>query len=236
MARLMTASPRWPSPSLAPSGTVRASLASGIKRTDRRWKLGHEGTIRQTGALRDLSFADLSIPASVMTANLAGRCPAPISTGPLWEALMAALAIPGLYSPWVRGGQRLVDAVSLTPVPLGSVVEAGADITIAVNLLGRETLPDWPDDYSGLAIPNLARGEARDTVVEVLELAQLDASARQTGLADVPVTPLFGPGTWRHMHLGSLFFAAGQKAAEDQLSLLGMLARPIERMATRPNG
>src|SRR6476646_984053 len=31
MARLMTASPRWPSPSLAPSGTVRASLASGIK-------------------------------------------------------------------------------------------------------------------------------------------------------------------------------------------------------------
>src|SRR6478672_7430973 len=35
MARLMTASPRWPSPSLAPSGTVRASLASGIKRTDK---------------------------------------------------------------------------------------------------------------------------------------------------------------------------------------------------------
>ncbi len=161
-----------------------------------------------------------------MTANLAGRCPAPISTGPLWEALMAALAIPGLYSPWVRGEQRLVDAVSLTPVPLDPVIEAGADITIAVNLLGRETLPDWPYDYGGLAIPNLARGQARDTVVEVIELAQLDASARQTGRADVPVTPLFGPGTWRHMHLGSLFFAAGQKAAEDQLSLLGILARP----------
>jgi predicted acylesterase/phospholipase RssA len=109
-------------------------LASGIKRTDRRWKLGHEGTIRQTGALRDLSFADLSIPATVMTANLAGRCPAPISTGPLWEALMAALAIPGLYSPWVRGGQRLVDAVTLTPVPLGSVVEAGADIIPATDI------------------------------------------------------------------------------------------------------
>ncbi len=177
----------------------------------------------------DRCFADLSIPATVMTANLAGRCPAPISTGPLWEALMAALAIPGLYSPWVRGEQRLVDAVSLTPVPLGSVVEAGADITIAVNLLGRETLPDWPYAYGGLAVPNLACGQTRDTVVEVLELAQLDASARQTGRADVPVTPLFGPGTWRHMHLGSLFFAAGQKAAEDQLSLLGMLARPCAR-------
>lgn len=179
---------------------------------------------RETTA--DRAVTDLSIPATVMTANLADRCPAPISTGPLWEALMAALAIPGLYPPWVRGEQRLVDAVSLTPVPLGSVVEAGADITIAVNLLGRETLPDWPYDCGSLAIPNLARGQARDTVVEVLELAQLDASARQTARADVPITPLFGPGTWRHMHLGSLFFAAGQKAAEAQLSLLGMLARP----------
>src|SRR5260370_9874127 len=101
-----------------------------------------------------------------MTANLAGRCPAPISTGPLWEALMAALAIPGLYSPWVRGGQRLVDAVSLTPVPLGSVVEAGADITIAVNLLGRETLPDWPDNYGGPALPHPSPAPTRRTRVE----------------------------------------------------------------------
>jgi NTE family protein len=179
---------------------------------------------RETTA--DRSFAELSIPATVMTANLAERCPAPISTGPLWEALMAALSIPGLYPPYVRGEQRLVDAVSLTPVPLGSVVEAGADITIAVNLLGRETLPEWAYDCGSLAIPNLSRGQARDTVVEVLELAQLDASARQTARADVPMTPLFGPGTWRHMQLGSLFFAAGQKAAEAQLSLLGKLARP----------
>jgi hypothetical protein len=68
--------------------------------------------------------------------------------------------------------------------------------------------------------------QARDTVVEVLELAQLDATARLTARADVPITPLFGPGTWRHMHLGSLFFTAGQKAAEAQLSLLAMPARP----------
>src|SRR5260370_14407725 len=127
----------------------------------------------------DRSFADLSIPATVMTANLAGRCPAPISTGPLWEALMAALAIPGLYSPWGRGGQRLVDAVSLTPVPLGSVVEAVADITIAVHLLGRETLPVWPGHDGGLALPNLSVGRARATGDEKRNLAQPHARPRQ---------------------------------------------------------
>jgi predicted acylesterase/phospholipase RssA len=179
---------------------------------------------RETTA--DRTFGDLAIPATVMTADLAGKCPAPIRTGPLWEALMAALTVPGLYTPWARGEQRLVDAVSLTPVPLDSVIETGADVTIAVNLLG-ETLAAWPFDCGNLVIPSLARGQARDTVIEVLELAQLDASARQTARADVPITPIFGPGTWRHAHLGSLFFAAGQKAAEAQLPLLRTLARPI---------
>lgn len=172
----------------------------------------------------DRAFADLSIPATVMTTDLASRSAAPITTGPLWEALMAALAIPGLYSPWVRGQQRLVDAVSLTPVPVDAVIEAGADITVAVNLLSRETLPQWPHDgrqEPGAIVP----GRPRDTVVEVLELAQLGASARETARADVPVTPLFGPGTWRQMELGGLFFDAGQAAAEAQLPLLGKLAR-----------
>jgi NTE family protein len=179
----------------------------------------------------DRSFADLSIPVTVMTANLAGRCPAPITSGPLWEALMAALSVPGLYPPYVRGEQRLVDAVSLMPVPLESLIEAGADITIAVNLLGRETLTEWPYDCSGLVIPDPARSQGRDTILEVLELAQLDASARQTARADVPITPVFGPGTWRHLHLGRLFFAAGQKAAEEQLPALHALARPWASVA-----
>jgi predicted acylesterase/phospholipase RssA len=173
----------------------------------------------------DRAFADLTIPATVMTADLASRSAVPITTGPLWEALMAALAIPGLYSPWVRGQQRLVDAVSLTPVPVDAVSAAGADITVAVNLLSRETLAQWPL-LGGQATGATAPSRPRDAVVEVLELAQLDSSARETARADVPVTPLFGPGTWRQMELGSFFFDAGRDAAETQLPLLGKLARP----------
>lgn len=176
----------------------------------------------------DRLFADLPTPATVMTADLAGRCPAPLTSGALWDALMAALAIPGLYSPWVRGEQRLVDAVSLTPVPIDSAIEAGADVTIAVNVLGRECRSSWPAAWAGPAgaAATSRSGHARDTVVEVLELAQLDASARQAARADVPITPQFGPGTWRDMQLGPLFFAAGAEAAEVQLPRLATLARP----------
>ena len=185
---------------------------------------------RETTA--DRSFADLMIPATVMAADLTRRCPSPIATGPLWQALMAALAIPGLYSPWARDDQRLVDAVSLTPMPLDAVVEAGADITIAVNLLGREALPRWPDDEGTADSPVdvttefSGSGRVRETVVEVLELAQLEASTRVTAQADVPITPRFGPGTWRHVRLGPRFLAAGAEAAETQLARLATLARP----------
>jgi len=110
-------------------------------------------------------------------------------------------------------------------VPTEAVIAAGADVTVAVNLLGRETLPAWPGE--GPPDPRARpAGAARDAVVEALEVAQIDGAARQAGLADVPITPRFGPGTWRHFHLADRYLAAGAEAAEAALPRLGALARP----------
>src|SRR6202165_6215112 len=54
MARLMTASPKSPSPSQAPSGTVRASSAFGISMINQQWDPGHEGALDQVRPLCDL--------------------------------------------------------------------------------------------------------------------------------------------------------------------------------------
>jgi site-specific DNA recombinase len=56
----MTVCPRSLSLSQAQSGTAHASSASGIKRTDRRWGFGHEGSLRQIGPLRDLIYTRVS--------------------------------------------------------------------------------------------------------------------------------------------------------------------------------
>ncbi len=171
-------------------------------------------------------FADLTVPLVIMTADLVGRQPTPIMAGLVHEALVAAMAVPGLYPPVQRGPHRLVDAVALTPVPTEAVKAAGADVTIAVNLLGREALSVW----QGVDPPDPFRGRdgaaERDTVVEVLELAQLEAAAQQTGRADVPITPRFGPGTWRHFQLADFFLVAGAEAAQAALPALRALARP----------
>jgi NTE family protein len=184
---------------------------------------GAEGTTvmarlaRETTA--DAGFADLAMPLAVLTADLAAQRPVSLTEGGVADALVAAMTVPGLYPPVRRGDQRLVDAVGLTPVPTAAL--AGVDVTIAVNSLARQTLSAWPDAPE----PERAARD-RDPVVESLELASFAAAAAQTAAASVPVTPRFGPGTWRDFRHADRFLAAGEEAMEQSLSGLRALARP----------
>ena len=174
----------------------------------------------------DRSFADLAIPLVAMAVDLNTRQPAPVTTGPLWQALLAATALPGLFPPYERDGQRLVDGLCLIPVPSDAVREAGADITVAVNILSQDTLPAWPGEATPPPGPARSGSRMLDTLLEVMDLSQLDASVRHAARADVTITPRFGPGSWRDFHLADLFLAAGRAAAGEQLAALRALARP----------
>jgi hypothetical protein len=64
----------------------------------------------------------------------------------------------------------------------------------------------------------------------VMDVAQLDSSERHAARADVPITPRFGPSSWRDFHLADLFLEAGRQAAEEQLPALQALARPTKEV------
>jgi NTE family protein len=160
----------------------------------------------------DATFADLKIPLAVMAIDLASREPAPIREGPLWQALVAATALPGMFPPYERGAQRLVDGLALVPVPTGEAIADGADVTVSVNLMSREDLPAWPGLEAPPPEPPRRGSRMLDTLLEVMDLAQLDNSVRHAAMADVALTPRFGPGTWRDFHLADLFLAAGREA------------------------
>jgi len=64
-----------------------------------------------------------------------------------------------------------------------------------------------------------------DTLLEVMDLAQLDTSVRDAALADVVVTPRFGPGGWRDFELADLYLEAGRIAARRELPALRTLAK-----------
>jgi NTE family protein len=173
------------------------------------------------------SFDETVIPLAMMSVDLNDRGPAPIREGTLWEGLLAATALAGIFPPQERDGQRLVDGVALVPVPTEEVLADGADVTISVNLMSRETLDSWPGDVKpSPEPPRRAGSRLLETLLEVMDLTQLDESVRHAQLADVVVTPRFAPCSWRDFHLADLFLQAGRRATEEQLPELRALARP----------
>jgi NTE family protein len=167
----------------------------------------------------DAEFADLAIPLTVLAADLASQRPVALTEGLVADALIAATSTPGLYPPVRRDEQRLVDAMVLNPVPTAALT--GVDITLAVNVLGRQALDAWPGLPEPERIPRAA-----DPIVESLELASLGAAEMQAAAASIAVTPRFGPSTWRDFRLAEQFLAAGEEAMEEALPALAKLARP----------
>ncbi|MEA2218898.1 MAG: hypothetical protein QOJ35_1524 [Solirubrobacteraceae bacterium] len=180
-------------------------------------------------ATEEQSFSDTVIPLIIMAVDLTDRAPAPLRDGPLWEALLAALAVAGVFPPFDKDGHRLVDGLALVPVPTASVVEDGADVVVSCNLMGAETLERWPMGPE-LEEPPPRRGRRGmlDTLLEVMDLSQLDTSSRHAALADVVITPRFAPADWRDFNLADLFLAAGRTAALEQLPKLQSLCRPVD--------
>jgi NTE family protein len=179
-------------------------------------------------ATENKSFDDTIIPLTIMAVDLTERTATPQREGPLWQALLAALSVAGVFPTQERDGHRLVDAIALVPVPTAAVVEAGADIVVSSNLMSAETLDKWPSGPDIPPPPEKKRRGALDTMLEVMDLSQLDTSTRLAALADVAVTPKFAPVDWRDFHLADLFLAAGRAAAEEQLPALKALSRPVE--------
>jgi NTE family protein len=227
-------------------GLEAAEIEQSMHRAFRPERVAEMFKVTLTGASREIvaeafrettgerTFDDLQLPLSVMTVDLVSRRPAQVRDGPLWEALVAATSLAGMYPPYERGGQRLVDGLALVPVPTGAAVELGADVTLSVNIMNRDTLEAWPGDSAVPEAPPARMGSMMvDTLLEVMDLSQLESSIRHAELADVVVSPRFGPGSWRDFHLADLFLESGRQAAREQLPLLQSLARP--QGAARPS-
>jgi predicted acylesterase/phospholipase RssA/CRP-like cAMP-binding protein len=209
-------------------GELFKTSMSGASGLEAMSKLMRESTAER-------SFAQTLIPLAVMTVDLTDRAPAPLREGPLWEALLAATALAGVFPPHERGGHRLVDGLALVPVPTGAVFEDGADLAVSINLMGAEVLAQWPEQPRlEPARERKARGGTLDTLLEVMDLSQLETSARHAELADVVITPRFGPAHWRDFHLADLFLAAGRRAALEQLPALQALSTPVDLKTGTP--
>lgn len=71
-----------------------------------------------------------------------------LSEGPLFDAIRASIAIPGLFTPHRYLGRTLVDGGLLNPVPVAPTLRNLTDLTIVVDANGpaEAAHPDQPED------------------------------------------------------------------------------------------
>jgi NTE family protein len=100
-----------------------------------------QGGVAEAGALIAYLGATFGNPpieslpkafAAIATDLYAGR-EVWLDKGPLWDAVRASIAIPGMLTPVSTDGRWLVDGALVNPVPVSACRALGADIVIAVN-------------------------------------------------------------------------------------------------------
>ena len=91
--------------------------------------------------LGDISFEDLKIPFRCVAVEIGGGRTVEFSKGKLLDAVIASACIPGAFRPLEKNGMRLVDGGVLERVPACRVRDMGADVVVAVDVLGWRRMP-----------------------------------------------------------------------------------------------
>ncbi|MBB5209608.1 patatin-like phospholipase family protein [Chiayiivirga flava] len=106
--------------------------------------LGIPGLIRGDkliGALRgligDLKMEELPIRYTAVATDLDAQREVWLDRGPLFDAIRASIAIPGIFTPQRWAGRNLMDGGLLAPIPIAATRFAMADRVVAVDVNAR---------------------------------------------------------------------------------------------------
>jgi NTE family protein len=91
----------------------------------------------------DKTFADTQIPMSICATDLNTNQAIYFEEGPLIDALMASISIPGIFPPYKIGNHFCIDGGVMDPVPVKPLLDKRIKKILAVNLMGYE--PGYKD-------------------------------------------------------------------------------------------
>ena len=101
----------------------------------------------------DTKIEDLDVTFTAVATDLLSGETVPIDSGPLADAVMASVSMPGIFKPIVLMDRLLTDGGVTDPLPLDILKRSSPDITIAVNL--HPSMPNRYDQSQKKAlIPN----------------------------------------------------------------------------------
>lgn len=135
---------------------------------------------------------DLRIPFFCISANLTAGRAFEHREGPVWAALRASVAIPGVMPPVVRGEDILVDGAAINNLPLDVMHAQAPGLVIGSDTGADHRLPEHACEGPPLW-RFFARGGRRLNIFQILMRAgmvnSVSSSAAQRTLADLMLKP-----------------------------------------------
>lgn len=134
------------------------------------------------------------------------------------QAVRASCSIPNVFIPATIAGVRYVDGGLVSPIPVKTARDMGADIVIAVDISAR------PDGKKATGLLGLL-----DQTINIMGQQSINQELRQ---ADVVITPAVG-------HLGTMDLSArhqsileGEKATQKQLAHITQIIQQFKATST----
>ncbi|MCG9874285.1 MAG: patatin-like phospholipase domain-containing protein [Leptospiraceae bacterium] len=159
--------------------------------------------------LKGLTFADLKIPLKLIACDILTRTEVELSEGNLVDAIMASVAIPGVFSPiHLPDGRVLVDGGIVNPLPVSSLSKEGITRIIAVNSMPSSRITVKANDKN----PSIM-----DIIVNSLYSLQYRIGKYSAQEADVYINPVMENSSWYEFYRGKEFMEFGEKKTKEVL-------------------
>jgi len=161
-----------------------------------------------------------------------------LGSGPLWQALDATSAIPGIFPPVAAGERLLIDGWVVNPIPVDVLRRQGADVVVAVDVAAgvdptlKVDVASPPVAAAGgfqrlrqrLANPAIVR-----LVMRAMEVAARERTLANLALADACVQPDLVAYSVADFSRLPEIVERGEAAAEQALpAIRRALRRPVE--------
>ncbi len=162
--------------------------------------------ILQTATLSAAGITDfnrLNIPYRAVATDLQTGEEVVLDHGSLAWAMRASMAVPSLFTPVELDGRSLVDGGLVDNIPVHVVREMGADIIIAVDVVG-----------AGVEAQRRQLASAVDIASQTYNILKRPAELAQLAKADVVITPDLGRFSSGEFHRAKDIIPPGERAAQ----------------------
>lgn len=158
--------------------------------------------------LGNKTFFDLKLPLKIVACDIKARKEFVIDQGSLVDAVMATIAIPGIFEPIEYEGIQLIDGGIVNPVPVSVLSRLGVKRIIAVNALPS------PEDIVRLSQKRLT---IFDIIVNSFQAMQFTMAVNSCQQADLDIHPIPKLADWYEFYKARLFIKTGKEHTREML-------------------